>query len=135
MKRQQSPPAVLTKAVRFDTLNVRVYDEARRLSLMLTRGQARDVLAAVLRHLYRASGGQPATAEITTAQGALAHELQLSRNWLGVLRTRLQQTDGSCSKVPVGQQHAFAQDRNCCGWNACWGRTRLWEFTQVDNYT
>jgi hypothetical protein len=80
------------KIVHFDTLNVRVYDEARRLSPTLARGQARDVLGAVLRHLYRASGGQLATAEITLAQGVLAEELQLSRNWLGVLLTRLQQT-------------------------------------------
>ena len=92
MKKQQSLPAGLTKAVRFDTLNVTVYDRARQWSPTLTRGQARDVLAAVLRHLYSASGGQLATAEIILAQGVLAQELQLSRNWLGVLLTRLQQT-------------------------------------------
>ena len=90
MKRYHSLPAALTKGVRFDTLDVRVYDEVRRVSPTLTRGQARDVLAAVLRHLYRASGGQLATAEIILAQGVLAHELQLSRQWLGVLLTRLQ---------------------------------------------
>jgi hypothetical protein len=83
--------APLLKTVRFDTLNVRVYDEARRLSPILTRGQARDVLAAVLRHLYRAGGGQLATAEIKLAQGVLVDELQLSRRWLGVLLTRLQE--------------------------------------------
>jgi hypothetical protein len=90
MKRQKSLPAALTKGVRFDTLNVRVYDEAKRLSPTFTRGQARDVLAAVLRHLYRASGGQLATAEIILSQGVLADELQLSRQWLAVLLTRLQ---------------------------------------------
>jgi hypothetical protein len=90
MKRHQSLPTALTKGVRFDTLNVRVYDESRRLSPTLARGQARDVLAAVLRHLYRASGGQLATAAVTLAQGVLADELQLSRQWLGVLLTRLQ---------------------------------------------
>jgi len=90
MKRHQSLPTALTQGVRFDTLNVRVYDEAKRVSPTLTRGQARDVLAAVLHHLYRASGGQLATAEIILAQGVLAHELQLSRQWLGVLLTRLQ---------------------------------------------
>jgi hypothetical protein len=79
MKRQQTPPAALMKAVRFDTLDVRVYDEAKRLSPTFTRGQARDVLAAMLRHLYRASGGQLATAEVTLTQGVLAHELQLLR--------------------------------------------------------
>jgi hypothetical protein len=77
------------KAVRFDTLNVSVYDEARRLSPTFARSQARDVLAAVLRHLYRADGGRLATAEIILAQGLLADELQLSRQWLGVLLSRL----------------------------------------------
>jgi len=89
MKRQETPHSPLRKAVRFDTLNVRVYDAARRLSPTFTRGQARDVLAAVLRHLYQAGGGQLATAEIVLAQGVLADELQLSRQWLGVLLTRL----------------------------------------------
>src|SRR3954453_7350476 len=90
MKRHQSLPAALTQGVRFDTLNVRVYDEGRRVSPTLTRGQARNVLAAVLRHLYRATGGQLATAELMLSQGVLAHELQLSRQWLGVLLSRLQ---------------------------------------------
>ena len=90
MKRHHSLAAALTKGVRFDILNVRVYDEARRVSPTLTRGQARHVLAAVLRHLYHASGGQLATAEIILSQSVLAHELQLSRQWLGVLLTRLQ---------------------------------------------
>jgi hypothetical protein len=63
MKRQQSPPAGLTKAVRFDTLNVTVYDRARQWSPTLTRGQARDVLAAVLRHprANSAEGRRPST--------------------------------------------------------------------------
>jgi hypothetical protein len=78
------------KTVRFDALNVKVYDEARRLSPTLSRGQARDVLTAMLRHLYRASDGELACAEVTLAQGVLARELQLSRQWLGVLLTRLQ---------------------------------------------
>jgi len=90
MKRHQSLPAALTQGARFDILNVRVYDEARRSSPTLTWGQARDVLAAVLHHLYRANGGQLATAEICLTQSVLAHELQLSRQWLGVLLTRLQ---------------------------------------------
>jgi hypothetical protein len=78
------------KAVRFNTLNVRVYDEARQLSPPCTRSQARNVLATVLRHLYGAGGGWLATAEIILAQGLLADELRLSRRWLGVLLTRLQ---------------------------------------------
>jgi hypothetical protein len=53
MKRHQSLPATLMKAVHCDTLHVRGYEEGRRLSPTLTRGQARDVLAAVLRHLSR----------------------------------------------------------------------------------
>jgi len=91
MKRQETPPTALMQAVRFDTLNVRVYDEAKRLSPTLSRSQARDVLAAVLRRLYSAGGGQLATAEIIFAQGELARELQLSRKWLGVLLIRLQE--------------------------------------------
>jgi hypothetical protein len=90
-QKQRSILATLPKGIRFDTLNVAVYDRARQWSPTLARGQARDVLAAVLRHLYSASGGQLATAEITIAQGALAHELQLSRRWLGALLMRLQE--------------------------------------------
>jgi hypothetical protein len=89
MNRQQPPPIVPGTSARFDTLSVRVYDEARRCSPTLTRGQARDVLAAVLRRLYSAGSGQLATAEFTLSQGVLAQELRLSRNWLGVLLTRL----------------------------------------------
>jgi hypothetical protein len=91
MKRQQPSPVLPGTDTRFDTLSVRVYDEAQRCSPTLTRGQARDVLAAVLRRLYSAGSGQSATAEFTLAQGVLAQELQLSRNWLGVLLTRLQE--------------------------------------------
>ena len=89
-KRQETTPAALTKAVRFDTLTVMVYDRAKHWSPTLTRGQARDVLAAVLRRLYDAGGGQLATAEFILTQGVLAQELRLSRQWLGVLLTRLQ---------------------------------------------
>src|SRR5713101_6599675 len=90
MKRQQAPPAALRQAVRFDTLTVRVFDEVRQSSPTLGRSQAQYVLAAVLRHLYRASGGHLATAEVSLDQGALAQEVQLSRQWLAVLLTRLQ---------------------------------------------
>jgi len=88
--KQGTLPAALTKEVRFDTLTVMVYDRAKHWSPTLTRGQARDVLAAVLRRLYDAGGGQLATAEFILTQGVLAQELRLSRQWLGVLLTRLQ---------------------------------------------
>ncbi len=65
MKRQEPPPTALRQAVPFDTLSVRVYDQVRQSSPMLSRGQAQYVLAAVLRHLYRASGGHLATAEVS----------------------------------------------------------------------
>ena len=58
MKRQETPPTTLRQAVPFDTLSVRVYDEGRRLSPALGRSQIQYMLAAVLRHLYRASGRQ-----------------------------------------------------------------------------
>src|SRR5712691_10948118 len=90
MKRQQTSYAALTLGVRFDTLSVRVYDRVRQCSPTLSRGQAQYVLAAVLRRLYRASGGQLATAEVSLTQGVLAQEVELSRRWLGVLLTRLQ---------------------------------------------
>ena len=90
MKRQETPPAALRQAVPFDTLSVRVFDEVRQSSPTLGRSQAQYVLVAVLRHLYRASGGHLATAEVSLDQGALAQEVQLSRQWLGVLLTRLQ---------------------------------------------
>ena len=89
-KRQETPPAALRQAVRFDTLSVRVFDQVRQSSPALGRSQAQYVLVAVLRHLYRASGGHLATAEVSLDQGALAQEVQLSRQWLGVLLTRLQ---------------------------------------------
>jgi hypothetical protein len=92
MKRPHPSPVLPGTDTRFDSLTVRVYDEAQRCSPTLTRGQARDVLAAILRHLYGAGSGQLATAEITLSQGVLAHELRLSRNWLGVLLSRLQET-------------------------------------------
>jgi len=69
MKRQETPPAALRQAVRFDTLSVRVYDEVRQSSPTLSRGQAQYVLASVLRHLYRASGGHLTTAEVSLPQG------------------------------------------------------------------
>jgi hypothetical protein len=90
MKRQETPPAALRQAVPFDTLSVRVYAQVRQSSPTLRRGQAQYVLAAVLRQLYRASGGHLATAEVSLDQGALAEELPRSRQWLGVLLTRLQ---------------------------------------------
>jgi len=89
-KRQETPPVALRQAVPFDTLSVRVYDQVRQSSPALGRSQAQYVLAAVLRHLYRASGGHLATAEVSLDQRALAQEVQLSRQWLGVLLTRLQ---------------------------------------------
>ena len=90
MKRQETPPTALRQAVPFDTLSVRVYDQVRQSSPTLGRSQAQYVLVAVLRHLYRASGGHLATAEVSLDQGALAEELDLSRQWLGVLLTHLQ---------------------------------------------
>jgi len=90
MKRQETPPTALRQAVPFDTLSVRVYDQVRQSSPALGRSQAQYVLATVLRYLYRASGGQLATAEVSLDHGALAQEVQLSRQWLGVLLTRLQ---------------------------------------------
>src|SRR5712692_7186833 len=90
MKRQEPPPTALRQAVPFDTLSDRVYDQVRQSSPTLSRGHAQYVLAAVLRHLYRASGGHLATAEVSLDQGALAQEVQLSRQWLGVVLTRLQ---------------------------------------------
>jgi len=47
------------------------------------------VLATLLLWLYRASGGHLTTAEFSLDQGALAQEVQLSRQWQGVLLTRL----------------------------------------------
>jgi hypothetical protein len=88
--KQGTPPTALRQAVPFDTLSVRVYDEVRQSSPTLGRTQAQYVLTAVLRHLYRASGGHLATSEVSLDQGALAQEVQLSRKWLGVLFTRLQ---------------------------------------------
>jgi len=90
MKRQDTPPPALRQAVPFDTLSVRVFDQVRQSSPTLGRSQAQYVLVAVLRHLYRASGGHLATAEVSLDQGALAQEVQLSQQWLGVLLTRLQ---------------------------------------------
>jgi hypothetical protein len=90
MKRQETPPVALRQAVRFDTLSVKVCDEVRQSSPTLGRSQAQYVRAAVLRHLYPASGGHLATAEVSLDQGALAQEVDLSRQWLGVLLTRLQ---------------------------------------------
>jgi hypothetical protein len=90
MKRQEPPPTALRQAVPFDTLSVRVYDQVRQSSPTLGRSQAQYVLAAVLRRLYRASGGHLTTAEVSLDQEALAQEVQLSRQWLGVLLTRLQ---------------------------------------------
>src|SRR2546429_2301389 len=88
-KKQETPPVALRQAVPFDTLSVRVFDEVRQSSPTLGRTQAQYVLTAVLRHLYRASGGHLATAEVILAQGVLVRELQLSQRWLGVLLTRL----------------------------------------------
>jgi hypothetical protein len=51
------------------TLNVKVYDEGRRLSPALSRSQAQYVLTTVLLWLYRASGGHLATAEVSLVQG------------------------------------------------------------------
>ena len=86
--KQGTPPTALRQAVPFDTLSVRVYDEVRQSSPTLGRTQAQYVLVAVLRHLYRATGGHLATAAVSLDQGALAQEVQLSRQWLGVLLTR-----------------------------------------------
>jgi hypothetical protein len=90
MKKQETPPTALRQAVPFDTLSVRVYDQVRQSSPTLGRTQAQYVLATVLLWLYRASSGHLATAEVSLDQEALAHELQLSQRWVGVLLTRLQ---------------------------------------------
>ena len=90
MKRQETPPTALRQAVPFDTLSVRVFDQVRLSSPTLGRTQAQYVLTTVLLRLYRASGGHLATAEVSLDPGALAQEVQLSRQWLGVLLTRLQ---------------------------------------------
>lgn len=92
MKKPHPSPVIPGTDTRLDTLTVRVYDEAQRCSPTRTRGQARDVLAAVLRRLYSAGSGQLATAEFSLSQGVLAQELRLSRQWLGALLTRLQET-------------------------------------------
>jgi hypothetical protein len=74
---------------RFASLHVRVYDYLQLWSPALTRSRARDVLVALVRHLYTEGGGRIADAEIVLSQISWARELSVSRHWLGVLLTRL----------------------------------------------
>jgi hypothetical protein len=136
MKKLHPSSVIPGQDTRFDTLSVRVYDEAQRCSPTLTRGQTRDVLAAVLRRLYSAGSGQLATAEFTLSQGVLAQELRLSRNWLGMLLIRLQDAGwivfdgagGAATRFRAGPQLLQVEQR-------LQENTPVGVPTQVDDYT
>jgi hypothetical protein len=56
----------------------------------LRRNQSRDLLRFLLCKLYDQSQGKLKTAQVTLAQTTLAKKLGLSRQWVGILLTRLQ---------------------------------------------
>jgi hypothetical protein len=56
----------------------------------LRRNQSRDLLRFLLCKLYDQSQGKLKTAHVSLAQTILARKLGLSRQWVGILLTRLQ---------------------------------------------
>jgi DNA-binding Lrp family transcriptional regulator len=58
----------------------------------LKGNQSRDLLRFLLCRLYDQSRGQVVNAQLTLAQGTLARKLGLSRQWVGALLERLQET-------------------------------------------
>jgi hypothetical protein len=67
----------------------------------LKRNQSRDLLRFLLCRLYDQSRGQLASGHVTLAQGTLARKLGLSRQWVGILLTRLQEAGWIEYAAPV----------------------------------
>jgi hypothetical protein len=67
----------------------------------LKRNQSRDPLRFLLCRLYDQSRGQLMVGQVTLAQGTLARKLGLSRQWVGILLTRLQDAGWIEYAVPV----------------------------------
>ena len=62
----------------------------RKWSPGLERNQSRDLLRFILCRLYDEGRGKLVGSQLTLAQGTLARKLGLSRQWVGILLSRLE---------------------------------------------
>lgn len=78
------------RVLSLDTVLSAAFHFVRQWSPGLERNQSRDLLHFVLCRLYDAGRGKLVHAHVTLAQGTLARKLGLSRQWVGILLSRLE---------------------------------------------
>lgn len=77
------------RVLALDTVLSATFHFVRKWSPDLTRNQSRDLLRLLLCRLYDQGRGNVVCAQLTLAQGTLAQKLGLSRQWVGILVSRL----------------------------------------------